>query len=136
MSLQYGVSAALLLGRIDEVAYLQFKDAQLKTLIERSVVETDAAYDSALSQGRQPCRIEICMKDGTEYQEALQDVPWLDATTVEARFKDEASRVFDAHAVDQIVQECGALDTNDRSCACLFTLLATSKAANDDLSST
>ena len=49
MSLQYGVSAALLFkGRIDELAFCQFGDTKLNALIQKCIIETDTAYDNEL----------------------------------------------------------------------------------------
>ena len=125
MSLQYGVSAALMFkGRIDEEAYRQFTDGKLNALIQKCVVETDPGYDAAIqSEGRQPCLIIVKLKDGAEHREALDDVPWLGAMAVEERFKREAATLYDVNTVDRIAADCWELGSKEKHCAELFALL-------------
>ncbi|EXJ68956.1 uncharacterized protein A1O5_07888 [Cladophialophora psammophila CBS 110553] len=123
MSLQYGVSAALLFGRIDEFAYMQYDNGDLQGLIRKCTLASDAKYDEALSRGEQPCRIRIRKKDGTVYQHSLADVPWLEGEAVEERFRKEAAAVFDPDTVDQILGQCRMLK-DTKTCARLFELLA------------
>ena len=126
MSLQYGVSAALLFkGHIDEFAFCQFGDTKLNALVQKSIVETDAAYDNELrSYSKQPCRITIRFKDGTECRDALEDVPWVKEMAVEDRFKQEAGKLFDSYNVDEISRACWEMSLKGDSCARLFALLA------------
>ncbi|KIW91751.1 uncharacterized protein Z519_07719 [Cladophialophora bantiana CBS 173.52] len=123
MSLQYGVSAALLFGRIDEFAYIQYDNGDLQSLIRKCTLATDVKYDGALSRGEQPCRIEIRNQDGTVYQHSLADVPWLEGEAVESRFRKEAAAIFDPNTVDQMLGECRRLK-DAKTCARLFELLA------------
>jgi 2-methylcitrate dehydratase PrpD len=126
MSLQYGVSAALLFGRVDEGMYVQFSNAGLQKLIQECVLETDPMYDEKLfKRGKQPCRIEVRMKDGHIHRASMDDVPWLEGQAVEERFRREAAAVFDpavattSDIVDQIVLECQRLEgasSTDRLC--------------------
>lgn len=127
MSLQYGVSAALLFkGRIDEFAFCQYEDTKLEALIQRCILETDTAYDNALrSHGKQPCRIILEFEDGTKRWHTLEDVPWLDAMAVEDRFKQEAGKLFDLHTVDETVRACWELLSGEGEPERLFTLSAT-----------
>lgn len=130
MSLQYGVSAALLFGRIDEYTYVQFSDKVLQTLVRKCVLDVDPEYDEELFQrGKQPCRIEIRMKDGGIHRAFMEDVPWLDGVAVEERFRREAAAMFEGKAsttadfVDEIVLECHGLATGS-STDRFFDLLA------------
>ena len=124
MSLQYGVSAALLFGRMDEFSYLQHDNPELVRLVGKCVLETDEAYDRALLDGKQPSRIAIYMEDGTEYQCSLPDVPWLDGEAVLRRFRQEAEAFLPRDTVNRILKECQGL--GDRGgCKLLFEALAT-----------
>jgi len=123
MSLQYGVSAALLFGCIDEFAYTQYDNENLQALIRKCDISTDAEYDRDFVKGRQPCRIEICMTDGTKHQGSLQDVLWLDGPAVEDRFRQEAEQFFDPQTVDRVWRACHGLK-DAQSCTQLFQLLA------------
>lgn len=127
MSLQYGVSAALLFeGCIDESAFCHYQDESLHALIQKCVIEGDTMYDNALSlHVKQPCRIIIQFEDGTRRQDALEDVPWLEAMAVEDRFKQEAGKVFDSHTVDETARVCWELLSGEEKPERLFALLAT-----------
>ena len=127
MSLQYGVSAALLFkGCVDEFAFCQYEDKKLKALIQKCTIETDTAYDNALrSHGRQPCRIIVQFEDGTKRCHTWEDVPWLEAMAVQHRFKQEAGKVFNSHTVDETVRVCWELRSGDGKPERLFALLAT-----------
>lgn len=122
MSLQYGVSAALLFGRVDEPVFRQFENEALGMLIRKCHIEPSAAYDEALSNGKQPCRIEVIMRDGSRHENSLADVPWLEGDAVEQRFRQEAAATFDFETVSRIVSECQQLQ-GSTTCASLFSLL-------------
>ncbi|KIW12443.1 hypothetical protein PV08_09720 [Exophiala spinifera] len=144
MSLQYGVCAGLLFGRVDEWTYLQFSNEDLISLLGKCVLETDAAFDEDLhKRGRQPCRLEVRMKkkgNGAQlvHRDFMADVPWLNDTpgaAVEERFRKEVAAIFDRRAppdvtnrdvVDDIVLECRRLLENGSSSGTerLFDLLA------------
>ena len=126
MSLQYGVSAALLFkGCIDESTFCHYQDTSLHALIQKCIIATDISYDDALHlHGKQSCRIVVQFEDGTRLQDSLEDVPWLQAKAVEDRFKQEAGRVFDSHTVDETARVCWQLITEDKP-ERLFALLAT-----------
>lgn len=135
MSLQYAVSSALLFGRVDEWTYRHFSNKQLDYLIGKCVLETDAGFDEDLyKRGKQPCKIEVKMKNGHVHRDFMGDVPWLDGEAVEERFKREANTMFVDRAdvtkgdpargvVDEIILECRRLGTS-QSTERLFELLA------------
>jgi 2-methylcitrate dehydratase PrpD len=123
MSLQYATSAALMFGCVDEESYRQFDNRILATLVKKCEVVTDAAYDTDLVNGKQPCRIEVSMRGGKRYQESLADVPWLETSSVKKRFHKEASTIFGLETVNNIMMECQDLATST-SCTRLFALLA------------
>jgi 2-methylcitrate dehydratase PrpD len=123
MSLQYGVSTALLFGRVDEFTYCQYDDKNLLELVGKCTVRTDAIYDEAFSRGHQPCRIEIHTTDGKLYRNSQDDVPWLHEDAVEARFRTEAAAIFDPATIDLIRDECWRL-RDAPTCNYLFELLS------------
>lgn len=117
MSLQYGVSAALLFGRVDEWTYVQFSNEDLRSLLRKCVLEIDIGFDEDLyMRGKQPCRIEVRMKNGQVHRDSMGDVPWLDGTAVEERFRKEAAAAFDRadvtnrEIVGELVLECRRLE--------------------------
>lgn len=132
MSLQYGVAASLVFGSVDEVTYLQFDNKEVVELVRKCVIETSGAFDRSLVEyRRQPSRIEIQMKDGTETHDELVDVPWIEGVeAVEARFKREALEGgFDAGVVGEIINKCRGLD-QEKNCGRLFELLAKCPMSN------
>jgi 2-methylcitrate dehydratase PrpD len=123
MSIQYGVAAGLLFGRIDESTYQQHDNATLQALIQKCTVVTESSFDEAFSQGKQPSTIEITMEDGSKYQNSLSDVPWLEGDAVQQRFKHEAAVLYSAEIVGRIMEECRGLQ-DAKNCSQLFDLLA------------
>lgn len=128
MSLQYGVSTALLFGRIDENAYRQFNDANLERLIQHCTIRTSREFDQELTRGKQPCRLEIEMHDGTIHQDSLSDVPWLGSLAVEDRFRQEASALYDSATLESLLDECHAI-RGKSDCSRLFELLTTRRSS-------
>lgn len=122
MSIQYAVAAALLFGKVGEVAYRQFDNEELETLIRKCSVYTDLVYDQELRRGKQPCRIEIITSSGQRVHHSLPDVPWLEASAVEERFREEAAAGFIAGEIDNVVSACQQLPGN-MNCAHLLGLL-------------
>lgn len=124
MSLQYGVSAALLYGRINEHAYRQYDNADLERLVQRCIILTSSEFDEELTRGRQPCQLKIQMQDGTMYQDSMPDVPWLGSQAVEERFRQEASSgLYDATTVESLLDECHSVGSRP-DCSRLFELIA------------
>lgn len=131
MSIQYGVSAALILGRMDELAFRQYGNHELQALMRKCVIETDDSYDQAFSERRQPSRVEIRLQDGTKYQDSSEDVPWLDGPAVEERFYEEAAQSYSSETAVRIVKACHTLE-DETTCAALLELLS-SHGANRSL---
>lgn len=130
MSLQYGVAAALLFGRVDEFTYSQYDDADLQRLIGKCVIETDPSYDRELASAKkQPCRIEIRIKGAgpktpaTHREAFLDDVPWLQGRAVEDRFRTEAEPFWGRQTVSDILDFCHRLE-DMQDCTELFRLLS------------
>ena len=101
MSLQYGVSAALRFGQLDDVAYSQFDDTELVRLIAACNVRIELAYDT-LYPSAQPACITVQLADGRVLEQALDDVPWLDDARVNARYASEAQLHAPADSVSQV----------------------------------
>jgi 2-methylcitrate dehydratase PrpD len=121
MSLQYGVAAALLYGKVDEAAFTRFDDPALTELIARCHLENVETFDAAYP-GRQPAEIVVVMANGQQKSAELNDVPWLSAEAVEQRFEDEASQHYNAETVQRIKQMALSLwETPD--CRSLFDTL-------------
>jgi 2-methylcitrate dehydratase PrpD len=114
MSLQYAVAAVLMFGSSDESIYYHFSHHRLRTLIGKCHVIVDTLFDQQLAEGRQPCRIEVHISDGGHYVESLPDVPWLDAATVESRFRTEAATMLSVKSVDATVLACQHLPGAER----------------------
>ncbi|KEF54597.1 uncharacterized protein A1O9_09039 [Exophiala aquamarina CBS 119918] len=123
MSIQYGVAAGLLFGRIDDSTYQQYDNLELQALIQKCTVVVESSFDQEFSQGRQPSRVEITMRDGETIQSALDDVPWLDGEAVQLRFRQEAAVIYPAEVVGQIVKGCWGLQ-DAKNCSTLFDLLS------------
>lgn len=123
MSIQYGVAAGLLFGRIDESTYQQYGNSELQALIQKCTVVVEPSFDQDFSQGRQPSKVEITMKGGEKFQNALADVPWLEDEAVLQRFHREAAAIYPTKVVGQIVKECQGLQ-DSKSCSSLLDLLA------------
>lgn len=93
MSLQYGVAAALLFGAMEEDAYLEFNHAELNRLLSVCEIRTDPALEGHAPR-RQPARVEIDRDGGQTLAVALEDVPWLSPSEVQARFERDARRHY------------------------------------------
>jgi 2-methylcitrate dehydratase PrpD len=113
MSIQYGVTAALLYGRIDEEAYCHFGDEEVTRLIKKCDVETNATYDQQIMQGLQPCRIYVELEDGTSIEDELPDVPWLDEKAVEERFLRETTSFYGKEVVGKILTACKGMSVDE-----------------------
>lgn len=107
MSIQYGVSAALLYGNVDEAAYSNFRDPGLTELLGRCSTVTDPDMEGAFPL-TQPARVEVRLKNGAIISEALEDVPWLSDAEVEARFR-KAAGSLGIMGVDQVVEMAHSL---------------------------
>lgn len=127
MSIQYGVSAALFVGRVDEQTFRQFGNEEIKALVPKCSVETSEDFDRDFTKGHQPCRIKIVMEDGTSHEDELKDVPWLDGPSVEERFKREGIDLYSSDVVNQLIASCHRLGDEEASTK-LFKLLSSTKS--------
>lgn len=114
MSLQYGVSAALLWGRVDENAYARLADPVLNALVSRCRIELDAGFAEAFP-ARQGAAIDVRLHDGSRTVATLDDVPWLDDTAVEARFLAEMADYAGAAAANRILEAAHGLNDLESS---------------------
>ena len=104
MSLQYGVCSALVSGRADEDTYIDFTNHELKRLIALTSIEIEPTYLQSLMRGQQPAEITVTLQNGTTKSAYLNDVPWLDDASVEARFRKEAAACLAPEAIQTIVE--------------------------------
>lgn len=126
MSLQYGVSSALLYGRVDEETYLHFNSTKIRRLISRCKIETDPDYDRSFTRGLQPARIEVRLTDGDVCRAALGDVPWLQEEGVITRFLREADAVLAPDVAEEVVRLADTLwELED--CSLLFKAFASAR---------
>ena len=118
MSLQYGVSSAILFGRVDEDTYMAFANRSLQFLMKCCQIKTSPEYDLAFSQGLQPALVQVICRDGTTYRKFLEDVPWLQEEDVISRFRHDAASAFAPGVVEEVarlaatlweVEDCNAL---------------------------
>ena len=94
MSIQFGVSTALISGSVPEEAFKKFDDAQISRLTNLCTIQHLPQYDQDFQEGRQPARVEVKLADGTTLREELNDVPWLEADAVEKRFATETQSML------------------------------------------
>lgn len=104
MSIQFGVCAVLLHGKVSEELFKKFDSAEITSLASQCIVEQLNEYMQPFKEGRQPARVEVTLSDGTKIKEELEDVPWLDAAAVTNRFQNEMSGLMDSAAIDNLLQ--------------------------------
>jgi 2-methylcitrate dehydratase PrpD len=100
MSIQFGVAAGLVFGKLDEDIFTRTDDQSVMELISRCELTSSSELDAAYKRGLQPASIEVILKDGTVIRESAEDVPWLDEAEVEKRAiaeqpENEAKKVVD-----------------------------------------
>ena len=108
MSLQYGVSAALLHDRVDEEVYTRFEEPALHRLLKLCRVELVPEYNSGYPS-RQPAAVIITLDDGRKLRRAMPDTPWLEESAVKQRFISEANNNSSRQAADAICEAVSAL---------------------------
>lgn len=89
MSIQFGVTAVLLNGSVSEEVFAMFDSKSISTLASTCSVDAAEAFEESFRAGKQPARVRVELKDGNVITEELPDVPWLDATAVQARYQHE-----------------------------------------------
>lgn len=98
MSLQYAICAALRYGRLDEAAYASTPDAELLRLIACTEIHVDPLMERRTAPA-QPARVELMLHNGPKLAEELSDVPWLNDTEVQQRFRAEVCDVLGTEAL-------------------------------------
>jgi 2-methylcitrate dehydratase PrpD len=89
MSIQFGVCAVLLHGNVSEDVFAKFDSEEITAIAASCNVQASRDYEASFSSGRQGARVRVTLKDDSEVSEELTDVPWLDASAVRDRFRDE-----------------------------------------------
>jgi 2-methylcitrate dehydratase PrpD len=90
MSIQYGVSAMLLYGTPSEETFLRFDDKNITDLVSKCSITPLDEFDQGMkAERRQPARVELKLSDGSTITEELDDVPWVNASGIKARFQTE-----------------------------------------------
>lgn len=109
LSIQYGVCAALVFGKLDADALGRVEDPAVNHLMSKCSLKADAQYDESYQKGLQPAKVEVVVKDGIVHVESGKDVPWLNAEEVKDRFlKDVSSWLADDEA-KILLQRCQRL---------------------------
>lgn len=130
MSIQYGVSSALLYGRVDEESFVQYNDRDLLDLVSKCEVNTADHYDMLYAKGKQPAEVFVDLGGKGEYRKETEDVPWLTGgEAVKGRFRHEASSVLGKDAVEEVVQLAEGL-WQLKDCSSLFKAFATQAKRN------
>lgn len=91
MSIQFAVAAVLLSADTSEDVFNKTNDKVIEELAANCTVDALEEYNEPFSAGRQPARVEVTLKDGSAAKDELDDVPWLDADQVRARFQAEVT---------------------------------------------
>ncbi|KFY91886.1 hypothetical protein V500_04418 [Pseudogymnoascus sp. VKM F-4518 (FW-2643)] len=110
LSIQYGVCAALVFGRLDEHTFGRIDDETVNSLMGKCTLLTDPDYDKSYDKGLQPARVEVFLKGGTVSQNAAPDVPWLNGEEVRARFLDELSSLVSKDRGKDMLYQCQKLE--------------------------
>ena len=122
MSIQFGVSAVLRHGHVSEELFSKYGDQEIAAMAVDCAVEGLSEYDQAFSEGRQPARIEVRLRDGKLVKEELADVPWLDESDVRARFQVEMEGVLpSAESRKLLAQRVQDLESSE-DCSAIFKL--------------
>ncbi len=106
LSIQYGVCAALVFNRLDEQSLARVDDEEVNVLMKKCTLATDAEYEKAYREGRQPAKVEVLLQDGTVLQEEAGDVPWLEDAQVTARFSQEMAALLSEEQVKSLLERC------------------------------
>ncbi|KAF2161673.1 hypothetical protein M409DRAFT_28070 [Zasmidium cellare ATCC 36951] len=123
MSIQYGVSVALLLGRLSEASWDPLCNPDTASLMRRCNLSASPAFDEAYRQGLQPARIVITLEDGNVIEQEAADVPWMESSEVLARSVREIGEHVPAERAQQLVELCldvDQLENCEKLEACLF----------------
>ena len=128
MSIQFGVCAVLLHGKVSEEIFSKYDSQEITALASKCIVEPLPEYAEPFKQGRQPAKVEVTLSDGETVTEELSDVPWLDAKAVTDRLHEEMKPIMDSEDsrknLIQAVQELGG----SKDCSKLFRLFKIAQA--------
>jgi 2-methylcitrate dehydratase PrpD len=95
MSIQFGVAAALLRGRVEEANYRLLDDPELLRLARATTLESDAGFTAAFP-ARQGAAVEIELADGSVRRSFLSDVVPATPDEVRVRFRAAADAALGA----------------------------------------
>ncbi|MDL9948170.1 MmgE/PrpD family protein [Gordonia sp. ABSL11-1] len=126
MSMQYAVASALVCGRVDEQTYTRYSDPAIVDLAARCRIEIDPSIEAAArsrSSDKQPARVQVQFSDGETVTASVDDVPWLDASSVELRFRHAAAGALEPDRIDRIVELVSHLGELE-DCAALSAAVA------------
>lgn len=101
MSIQFGVAAALLHGKVAEASYANLDDAAVMRLAGLIKLEADADFTGAFP-ARQGARVEIATTDGKTLSATLPDVVPATEAEIRARFRTSAEETVGAAAAAEI----------------------------------
>ncbi|KAJ9610250.1 hypothetical protein H2200_005027 [Cladophialophora chaetospira] len=109
MSIQFGVSGALVFGKLDEDIFKRTDDENVKKLISKCELHASSEYDQAYKRGLQPAAVEVTLSDGTVFRESAEDVPWLTEAEVETRSRSEQGRDLPDDVAGKVIETCKGL---------------------------
>ena len=128
MSIQFGVCAVLLHRTVSEEVFSKFDSKEITALASQCIVEPLEEYLQPFKEGRQPARVEVTLSDGNVVQEELNDVPWLDATSVETRLHEEMGGTIDSTDVrEDLIRAVQGLQKS-KDCSEIFKVFKVAKA--------
>lgn len=113
LSIQYGVSAALVFGRLDEETLARVDDETVNAVMGRCVVVSDGSSDMDYKRGLQPAKVRVVLRDGGVLEESAGDVPWLNGEEVKTRFLEEISPRLAPQKAQRLIDRCMNLGNVD-----------------------
>ncbi|EXJ57322.1 hypothetical protein A1O7_07669 [Cladophialophora yegresii CBS 114405] len=109
MSIQFGVSAALVFGGLGEEIFKKADEPRVNQLMSKCRLQSSAEFDKLYARGLQPATVEVTLVDGTVLRESAEDVPWLTESDVEARSVSEQAQDIPKDAAVEVVALCKKL---------------------------
>ncbi|KAK4496610.1 hypothetical protein PRZ48_012590 [Zasmidium cellare] len=106
MSIQYGISVALLLGRLDEASWDPLSNLGTASLIQRCTLSASPAFDEAYRQGLQPAHVKVTLENGKILEQEAADVPWLESSEVLERSVREIGEGLSVEQARHLVRIC------------------------------
>lgn len=128
MSIQFGVCAVLLHGKVSEEVFSMFDSEEITAMASECIVESLPEYLEPFKEGRQPARVHVTLSDDTTVTEELDDVPWLDANAVTDRLHEEMGTIMDSEGNrEELIQAVNGLGKST-DCSDLFKLFSKARA--------